>query len=221
MTESVDVKPDTKQRILDSAESLFAQHGFSGVSLRAIIAEANVNLAAIHYHYRSKEALFDAVVVRRVKPINQERLALLDRYQRAAGNGRPELEQVLDAFLAPVFRVGADPGGSVFVRLIGRIFAEETPVFSKLIKKHFGPVLERFIPALQAAVPELPLPELLWRLLFMAGALTHTLRSCGQNLEVVHGGLCDVTDVDGALRRLISFAAAGFRAPVPSGVKDV
>jgi AcrR family transcriptional regulator len=214
---TVVLKPDTKQRILDSAERLFAEYGFAGVSLRAIIADAKVNLAAIHYHYRSKEALFDAVILRRLEPINQERLELLE----ALGT-QPTLEQILEAFLAPAFRVGADPnGGQTFVRLIGRIFSEEMSLFSHVIKQHFGVVLERFVRALQAAAPELPKSEVLWRMLFMGGALSHALRSCGQNLEALHGGLCDTSDIEGALRRLIDFAAAGFRAPVPPGVKHV
>ena len=214
-------KQDTKQRILDSAERLFAARGFEGASLRGIIADAKVNLAAIHYHYRSKEALFDAVILRRLEPINRERLALLDAYERS-GDGSRGLEQVLEAFLAPAFRVGADPnGGQIFVRLMGRIFSEETSIFSHVIKQHFGIVIERFTRALHAAAPELPMPELLWRMLFMAGALGHALRSCGQNLDAVHGGLCDTSDVEGALRRLITFTAAGFRAPVASGDKHV
>jgi AcrR family transcriptional regulator len=211
------LKPDTKQRILDSAERLFAEYGFAGVSLRAIIADAKVNLAAIHYHYRSKEALFDAVILRRLEPINRERLDLLD-----ALGGQPTLEEILEAFLAPAFRVGADPnGGQTFVRLIGRIFSEEISLFSHVIKQHFGVVLERFVRAIQAAAPELPTSEVLWRMLFMGGALSQALRSCGQNLEALHGGLCDTSDIEGALRRLIDFAAAGFRAPVPPGVKHV
>src|SRR5437667_4242675 len=125
------LKPDTKQRILDSAERLFADYGFAGTSLRAIIANAKVNLAAIHYHYRSKEALFDAVILRRLQPINQERLELLDACERSAADGKPTLEQVLEAFLAPAFRVGADPnGGQTFVRLIGRLLSEEMTIFS-------------------------------------------------------------------------------------------
>src|SRR5882762_8389834 len=102
----VEIKIDTKQRILDSAERLFAEYGFAGVSLRAIIADAKVNLAAIHYHYRSKEALFDAVILRRLEPINRERLALLDSYEK------PTLEQVLEAFLAPAFRKSREARGA-------------------------------------------------------------------------------------------------------------
>src|SRR5437867_413927 len=93
-------KIDTKQRILDSAERLFAQSGFAATSLRSIIADAKVNLAAIHYHYHSKEALFDAVILRRLEPINRERLELLDAYERSAADGKASLEQILEAFLA-------------------------------------------------------------------------------------------------------------------------
>src|SRR5258708_24349804 len=119
---AVEARPDTKQRILDSAERLFAEYGFAGVSFRAIIGDAKVNLAAIHYHYRSKEALFDAVILRRLEPINRERLALLDAYEQ------PTLEQVLEAFLAPAFRVGADPdGGPAFLRFMGRVFRGAVP----------------------------------------------------------------------------------------------
>src|SRR5262245_18043741 len=213
---AVEAKPDTKQRILDSAERLFAQYGFAGVSLRAIIADAKVNLAAIHYHYRSKEALFDAVILRRLEPMNRERLVLLEAYEQ------PTLEQILEAFLAPAFRLSADPDGRrTFIRLMGRLFGEEMSFFSHVIKQHFGVVLERFTRALHAAAPELPMSEVFWRLFIIGGALGHSLRSCGQNLDELHGGLCDTSDVEGILRRLVSFSAAGFRAPVLPGVRHV
>src|SRR5438094_9886838 len=96
-------RTDTKQKILDSAERLFAQHGFEATSLPNIIADANVNLAAIHYHFHSKEALVDAVIIRRLEPINRERLRMLDDCER---DGPPKLEAVLEAFLAPVIRLG-------------------------------------------------------------------------------------------------------------------
>ena len=117
---AVVLKPDTKQRILDSAERLFAEYGFAGVSLRTIIADAKVNLAAIHYHYRSKEALFDAVILRRLEPINRERLELLD----AAGNayssvvlldsaGEYTIRDLQDAGSSSVLQISAYNGKSV------------------------------------------------------------------------------------------------------------
>src|SRR5262245_47010693 len=114
---ATDVKVDTKQRILDSAERLFADRGFAATSLRTIIADAKVNLAAIHYHFHSKEALFDAVIARRLEPINRDRLAMLEACERAAGDRPPKLESVLYAFVEPALRMGADPEGATFVRL--------------------------------------------------------------------------------------------------------
>src|SRR5579859_5859845 len=121
-------KIDTKQRILDSAERLFSDHGFEGTSLRTIIADAKVNLAAIHYHYRSKEALLDAVILRRLEPINRQRLELLDACERAAGDKPATLEAVIEAFLAPALRVALDRDGTSFARLMGRIFTEKSLV---------------------------------------------------------------------------------------------
>ena len=99
----------TKERILDTAERLFAEQGYTATSLRGIIAEAEVNLAAVHYHFHSKEALLEAVILRRSVPANRERLILLDRCEQAAGNRPPSLEQVIEAFVAPTFRMARDP----------------------------------------------------------------------------------------------------------------
>jgi AcrR family transcriptional regulator len=208
---AVEPKLDTKKRILDSAERLFAENGFDSTSLRAIIADAQVNLAAIHYHYHSKEALLDAIILRRIEPINRQRLELLDACERAAGDSPAPLEAVIEAFLAPAFRVASDQTNQSFARLMGRIFTEKSLV--PRMKKHMGEMLARFIQALQNAVPELPRQEVFWRIQFMGGAMALTLLR-GQDLELLSGGLCDTSDTEGTIRRLVSFAAAGFRAPV-------
>src|SRR5258707_392535 len=154
---AVAVKSDTKQRILDSAERLFAAHGVEATSLRTIIGDARVNLAAIHYHFHSKQELLDAVLVRRLEPVNRERLQMLDD----SGANR-SLEAVLEAFIAPAVRIGADPsrGGRCFVRLMGRIITEDREQLPRMIKQHFGVILQRFMSALREVVPELPEAEL-------------------------------------------------------------
>src|ERR1700676_2745157 len=121
---AVEPKIETKQRILDSAERLFADRGFEATSLRSIIADAKVNLAAVHYHYHSKDALLDAVILRRVSPVNRERLRMLDDCERIAEGTAPSLESVLEAFLGPPFRLGSDPSSKTFLRLIGRIMGD-------------------------------------------------------------------------------------------------
>jgi hypothetical protein len=143
---------------------------------------------------------------------------LLDALEQA---GQPTLEQSWRHFLLPPFAFGADPnGGQTFVRLIGRLFSEEISLFSHVIKnlrRRFGTFPSRA----SAAAPELPTSEVMWRMLFMGGALGHALRSCGQDLEVLHGGLCDTSMSEGALRRLIGFAAQASARTVPAGVTHV
>jgi AcrR family transcriptional regulator len=93
----------TQERILDTAERMFADEGYAATSVRKITAKAEVNLAAVHYHFRSKEALLEAVILRRAEPANRERLALLNACELEAGTGQPSLEGVLRAFLKPGF----------------------------------------------------------------------------------------------------------------------
>src|ERR1700724_3073889 len=95
---------DTKTRILNSAEKLFGKNGFDATSLRDITAEAQVNLAAVNYHFQSKDSLIDAIIERRILPINQRRLEMLD----AAGHP-PSVEQVVESFLSPRLMPEARP----------------------------------------------------------------------------------------------------------------
>lgn len=105
---------DTKQRILDAAEQLFAEHGFDGASLRAITGIAGVNLAAVNYHFKSKESLIQAVLARKLGPINQRRLALLDAYEADAGSKPVPLEKIVHAMIGPMVRPVPAAGGMSF-----------------------------------------------------------------------------------------------------------
>src|SRR5438067_1416930 len=139
---------ETKERILDTAERLFAERGYGATSLRSIIGEAAVNLAAVHYHFHTKQGLMDAVLQRRLEPVNRERIALLDECERS--DARPRLECVLAALIEPPLRLARDPGHAAFVKLMGRILADSD---AALIRKHFGAVIERFLAALHRAMP--------------------------------------------------------------------
>src|SRR6059036_3181340 len=99
---------ETRARILDAAERLFAEHGYDGASLRDITAQAGVNLAAVNYHFRTKESLIQAVFARRLAPVNQRRLALLDACEASAAGGRLQLEEVVRALISPVLRLGQE-----------------------------------------------------------------------------------------------------------------
>ena len=200
---------DTKAKILDTAERLFAERGFGATSLRRIIGEAGVNLAAVHYHFRSKEALLDAVLERRLEPVNRERLTLLDEFEKAAGEGPLEVEGVLVALIAPPLRLRREAAYSTFVKLMGRILAEGDLA---TMRRHFGATIDRFTRALHRALPDLPREELMWRAHFSVGCIAHTLLHSG--VEVL-GAPGEVTT-----ESLVAFLAAGFRAAVPAGERS-
>jgi AcrR family transcriptional regulator len=202
---------DTQEKILDTAERLLGEQGYAATSLRQIINTAGVNLAAVHYHFGSKEDLLDAVVMRKVGPVNEARLAALTVVEREAGDEAPQVEKVLNAFLAPTAAVAS--ANPQFVRLMGRIYSEG--LMPQIVQKHFRPTAGRFLVALRRALPRLPQEELMWRVHFMVGAMAHTM--CG---EPVFAGAMD-TNADYALRmkRLVAFLSAGFRGPVASEEK--
>ena len=118
----------TKDRILDVAERLFAEQGFAATSLRAITTRAKVNLAAIHYHFDSKETLIQAVFRRRLIPLNRKRLEVLMQLEQAAGDRPLAVEQIIEAFIGPALRLSRDveQGGHNFMRLLGRIWRSRT-----------------------------------------------------------------------------------------------
>ncbi len=195
---------DTKEKLLDTAEELFSSQGFAATSLRQIIAAARTNLAAIHYHFGSKEELLDAIVMRKADPVNQERLRLLDE---AEAGGAPVVEEVLEAFLLPIAAAARKSPG--FVKLMGRIQAEG--LLLPVIQRNFQPVLTRFLGALRKALPNLEDEEFSSRVHFMIGATAHTM--CGSpdfaNL------LPDSGEIQQRLERLVRFLSGGFRAPAP------
>jgi AcrR family transcriptional regulator len=202
----------TKDRILDAAERLFARDGIEATSLRAITAEAGVNLAAVNYHLQSKEALVMAVIMRRVGPVNERRLALLDQCEREAGDGPLPLEEVLNAFVRPVVELYAGHGRE-FAPLMGRLYTEPSEFIEKIYKNQMEPVATRFIRAYERALPGLPRNELVWRLHFSMGALGHTM-AASHLLRILSNGQCDPSDVEGTVRRLEAFMMAGLQAPV-------
>jgi len=208
---------NTKDRILDAAERLFARDGIEATSLRTITTEAGVNLAAVNYHFQTKEALIHAVVARRLRPVNERRVAMLDECERKAGGGPLPLHEVVDAFVRPVLEIHAGRGKEI-TPLMGRLYSEPGEFIQKVFKDHLEPVALRFISAFRRALPELPKAELLWRLHFCFGAVAHTL-GAGKLLRLLSEGECDPSDVEVTLGHLEAFMIAGLSAPIPAEVE--
>ncbi len=204
---------DTKTRILDASEQLFAGRGVSGTSIRAITAKAKVNLAAIHYHFGSKESVLESVLSRRLIPLNAERLTLLEEYERRSKNKVVALPKIIEALVGPALRVSRDPkkGGGLFMKLLGRLVLEPDEKIQSLLTNQFRTVLERFMPALKKALPGLEPADFYWRLHFLVGAMAHTMAD-SERIQTVSGGICNPDHTEDTIKRLVSFIVAGMEA---------
>jgi len=198
----MNISVPTKDRILDAAEKLFSDNGFDATSLRDITTSAQVNLAAVNYHFQSKDSLIDSVIARRIEPINRKRLEMLE----AAGEN-PGVEQILTAFLTPLLDLELE----CMLPLMGRILSTPGQFVERVYRRHLSVVAQRFRGALGRALPELPEDEVWWRLHFSIGAVTHVL-SWGQIIPAMTDGMCDLRDRRALIDRAVRFLAAGFRA---------
>jgi AcrR family transcriptional regulator len=205
----------TRQRLLDAAEHLFADHGFAGTSMRALTTQAGTNLAAVNYHFGSKEALFEAVFARRFAPINAERLRILSGFEARRAGEPITVEEWLEAMVAPPLRTYAQQGQATrFPALLGRMHSESGELQRRVCERPFSEIRERFLAALQKALPELDERDIFWRVHFVIAAMANVI--AGQTrLAVLSRGLCDATDAEETVRRLVPFLAAGIRARVP------
>jgi AcrR family transcriptional regulator len=212
------IKPlkETQTRILDAAEELFMQHGFEGASMRMLTARAGVNLAAINYHFGSKDALVEAVFRRRLDPMNAERLAALERLEQEAGGKALAPRRSSAHSSRPSLRMIEDTrgGGRTFSRLLGRAYTEPAKTIRQLIGRMYAPAMERFKAAFVRALPELPQDELVWRMHFMFGTLAYTLAAT-DTVQLIAGAKPeDRYDARVLEDRLVAFMGAGLRAPL-------
>lgn len=206
---------DTKQRLLDAAEQLFARHGYHCTSLRKVTNEAGVNLAAVSYHFGSKEALVEAIFERRLQPLNEERFARLAAVEAtAAGEGRrPSVEEVLRAFVEPTLRFrDSAPGARYFMHLIGRALTEPDPAVRSIFFRLVGPLFARLFEVLCAVQPNLDRNQVFWRLNFAIGAISRCT-FLPEKLPLVPPGVEVELSAEKQIDMLIGFLVAGMEAP--------
>ncbi|MEP7181691.1 MAG: TetR/AcrR family transcriptional regulator [Betaproteobacteria bacterium] len=211
----------TKDRILDAAEALFMEHGFEATSLRSITTTAGVNLAAVNYHFGSKEELFQAVLTRRLDPMNQQRVALLTELERRAAPAPVACEKILSAMFIPALNLARDParGGENFLRLLGRAYADPAPFIRQFLSEQYAVMISRFKTAFGRALPELPKKELSWRLHFIMGALSYTLAGTDALKLIAELTPSETADDEMLLRRLAPFLLAGLTSPLPDSTE--
>ena len=208
---------ETRERVLDVAERLFADSGFVSTSLRDITNEAGVNLAAVNYHFGSKDALLVAILERRIRPVNNRRIALLDDLESRTANGGPTLVEIVTAFVSPPFQSAIREGARrpEILKLVGQLHSLASPDARKLFIRQFDEVRIRFTASFQRALPDIDPEEVGRRVMYIVGAMTYIM-SWGEQ-----SGYPPSQAQDRLLQSLVDFASAGMAAPdtLPAGVR--
>ncbi len=216
-----DMSSSTKQDILDAAEVLFAEHGFGDTSLRAITTKANVNLAAVNYHFGSKKQLIQDVLKRYLDvmmPEVDKQISVL-----MSNSSTPSMHQAFSVLVEPLLLLNRErpQGTSIFVRLLGRGYSESQGHLRKYIMHHWGDVLGRFVHVIKLADPELAPSELFWRLHFAIGTFVFTMASSKALSDISAADYQQQVDIEGIIHRLIPYISAGTAAPVAASVSTI
>jgi AcrR family transcriptional regulator len=209
-TRNSDDSRTSREKILDAAEALFADKGYNGASTRDITAAANANLGMISYYFGSKEKLFKEVIERRAIPELEERAAAVGRVLSAAGDGVPDLADVLRADLDAMFHLRRE--NAVHRRLAGRLSTDPSVEVRRVINEIYSRTAVVFDLALRRACPHLSDEEFYWRFYCLCGAVQYVLADVGK-IQTLAGPEFDTSDSETALKYVVPFLAARLRAP--------
>lgn len=202
---------DARERILAAAAPLFAENGFDAVGVRAIAAAAKVNIAAVNYHFGSKEALIVALCERHILHISALRGAELDRVEAATAT--PTVEEILTAYVRPTLRFvnDAERSNLMLSRLVIGHATRHSATLGPVLRSALAPSTARFAAAFAKALPGAAPGAIAHGLHLTVGALLHTI-TCSEKLSELFPDLMPDTDADEVTRRITTYAAAGLRA---------
>jgi AcrR family transcriptional regulator len=207
---SADDLDGTAERILRTAERLFAERGFNGVSVRELAAAAQVNIASIGYHFKSKEGLLSEVYRRHCEPMIEERLRGLRDASRLRGKAR--VAAIIAAFIRPALQQVEVEDGETFIRLRAVLSGENSELLEKLVAENFDQSSTAFIDVLCECLPHLSRTDICWRFHFLLGAIYYTAAG-PHRITAFSNGRCDPSDTEAVIQELVPFMTRAFHAP--------
>jgi len=201
-------RAESLEQILDAAEYLFSKHGLDGVTLRDVAQRVGIHTTLLHYYFKDKRNLFEAVFARRASVTSDRRIAALEQYEIEAKD-HPTVEGALHAFLDTDLDLYYE-GGEAWMNY-GAFGARvsNTPEGAALMDVYFDPVVLKLVSILKRALPDYPDEDIFWGYHFVTGALMNTLARTGR-IDRLSGGLCHSDDFPAVKKRMANFMAAGF-----------
>ena len=201
----------TRNKILDTAEALFADHGFDGVSIRDITGAAGMPLSQISYHFGSKKGLFVEVIARRAGELNARRLAALNRLAENAAPGKPPaIEEIAECFIRAPLELSTHGGRGwrAYARLIAQLY--NTDRWMDELSAQFNDVAAVYVAAMARALPGCANRDVLYGYQFLLGAMMITFAETGR-IRRLSKRRAKQENLDEICHRMATFTAAGFR----------
>jgi AcrR family transcriptional regulator len=199
---------ETRRAILDAAEALFTERGYAKTSLRELTRIAGVNIAAVNYHFGSKDALLMEVFRRAGISLNRERLLMLEAIEIDRDNLAATVHQILFALLAPAVRWAREPGNQrLYVKFLARARQDGPPEMKSLIETEVAH-LQPFALALGRTLTHLSQAQIYWSLHFILG-MEHAVHLELKRIESMSGGICKTDDADDIIKQIIDFSLYG------------
>lgn len=182
---------DTRNLILDTAEAIFAEQGIAAASMRSVTTRAQINMAAVNYHFGTKEALVEAILERGSRELNESRLNLLTASSPAM-DSEARLRHIVEAFLKPQFDASASKSSPRrrFLKFRARLLTESEPWMREMMSRHYDLTGRLFLEALYSALPHAPRSEVQWRFQFVLGIMVYNMLDTGR-IQSITGGQCD------------------------------
>lgn len=204
----------TKVKILDAAETLFADKGFNGTSLREITSLAEVNLAAVNYHFGSKKELIKAVMSRYLDELAPKLEQVF--VEICQNKSQPSLSEVFSAVIEPLVSLNEfrNNGTTIFLQLLGRGYTDSQGFLRWFISTQYPNMISVFVEAVKKAYPELTAEDIFWRLHFTMGTIVFTMSSSDALIDIAQNDFDQALNIEEVIKKVIPFVAAGVAAPI-------
>ena len=201
-------RAESLEQILDAAEYLFSKHGLYGVTLRDVAQRVGIHTTLLHYYFKDKTNLFEAVFARRAGVTSGRRMVALEQYEAEAGE-HATVEGALHAFLDTDLDLYYEGGERWmnYAAFCARV--SNTPEGARLMDEHFDPVVLKLVSMLKRVLPDYSDEDIFWGYHFVTGALMNTLARTGR-IDQLSGGICRSDDFPAVKKRIAKFMAAGF-----------
>jgi AcrR family transcriptional regulator len=203
---------ETRTRLLDTAERVFAELGYEGASLRVIADHANLHGALSTYYFGTKERLFEEVIARRAVDLEQQRLASLIKIDLSAQSREATVRLLIEAYISPMVeaRFGFSVQKKAYVQIMANLIND--PRWVPVIQRHFDYCSKKYIEAWRVVFPHAHQGSLLNAFSFMVATMLYVC-SFTDRFGQYRGTRTKIDQVREALTAdLIRFVQAGFMA---------